>query len=236
MISGKKVLGVTLARGGSKSIPKKNIYPINGRPLIGYTIEECLKSKYIDSYLVSTDSNEIASVASDLGAEVPFTRPSDLASDSSSSADALCHAVNWTLEQGRDFDIIVELMVTNPLKKAKHIDECIEMMLDQNVDYCVAVQRVYDHHPARLKYIEDGVMHDFYPEAIESRRQDLHPQAYVRAGSIYCMKASALLANNARYGKNNTAAYIMPDECVVNIDTPMDLALAKKILETGNTL
>lgn len=231
MINGKKVLGVTLARGGSKGVVKKNIHEINGRPLIAYTIEECLKSKFIDSYIVSTDCKEIAKVAMDCGASVPFVRPDNLANDSATSAAALIHAVNWANDSGDNYQVVVEIMATNPLKKAIHIDECIELMIDKDMPYCVAVQEIHDHHPARVKYLENGIMKDFFPEMIESRRQDLEPQAYIRAGSIYCMTSNALIQNKARYGKDNTAAYLLPDEFVVNIDEPKDLALAKILIE-----
>ncbi len=231
MINGKKVLGVTLARGGSKGIPKKNIYEINGRPLIAYTIEECLKSKFIDTYIVSTDCKEIAKVALDYGAAVPFIRPDNLADDIATSAAALIHSLNWANQSGGNYQLVVEVMATNPLKKAIHIDQCIELMIDKGLPYCVAVREIHDHHPARVKYLENGIMKDFFPEMIESRRQDLEPQAYVRAGSIYCMTSSALLENEARYGKDNTAAYVLPDEYVVNIDEPKDLALAKILIQ-----
>ncbi len=231
MINGKKVLGVTLARGGSKGIPKKNIQEINGRPLIDYTIQESLKSNFIDTYIVSTDCSEIAQVAINSGAEVPFIRPENLADDKASSASALVHAVKWAIQAGDNYQIVVEIMATNPLKKAIHIDECIQLMEDRKLPYSVAVQQLHDHHPARLKYLENGIMQDFFPEVLESRRQDLSPEAYIRAGSIYCMTVEALLSTNARYGKNNTAAYILPDEYVVNIDEPRDMVMAKLLIK-----
>ena len=231
MINGKKVLAVTLARGGSKGIPQKNILDVNGYPLIAYTIYECLKSQYIDKYIVSTDCEEIAEIALSHGAEVPFIRPSKLASDSASSADALIHAVNWAKKDDDNYDIVVEAMATNPLKKAIHIDHCIQLMEDNGYPYCTAVQELNDHHPARIKYLENGIMKDFFPEVLESRRQDLEPQAYIRAGSIYCMTTDALLATGARYGKDNTLAYVLPDEFVVNIDEPRDMVLAKLLLK-----
>jgi CMP-N,N'-diacetyllegionaminic acid synthase len=231
MINGKKVLAVTLARGGSKGIPKKNIHNINGRPLIAYTIQECLESKYIDKYIVSTDCEEIAAVALNHGAHVPFMRPSNLANDSASSADALIHAVNWANKGDDHYDIVVEVMATNPLKKALHIDHCIQLMENNGHPYCVAVQELHDHHPARIKYLENGIMKDFFPEVLESRRQDLEPQAYIRAGSIYCMTSDALLSTGARYGKDNTLAYVLPDEFVINIDEPRDMVLAKLLIE-----
>lgn len=231
MINGKRVLGVTLARGGSKGIHKKNIHKINDLPLIAYTIQECLISDYIDNYIVSTDCEEIAKVASDYGAKVPFLRPKNLSDDKASSAAALIHAVNWANRTDDNYEIVVEVMATNPLKRAIHIDQCLELMEEKKLPYCAAVQELYDHHPSRVKYLEDGIMQDFFPEKLESRRQDLKPQAYIRAGSIYCMTTEALLSTKARYGQNNTAAYVLPDEYVVNIDEPRDLSLAKLLIE-----
>jgi CMP-N,N'-diacetyllegionaminic acid synthase len=230
MINGKRVIGVTLARGGSKGIPNKNIYKINGKPLIAYTILEALKSKYIDKYIVSTDCKKIADIAEKYGAEVPFLRPKELATDNSTSADALLHAVNWIEGNGDEYDLVIELMATNPLKNASHIDEVLELRESLNCPYCVAVQKLSDHHPARIKYIENRMLKDFFPEVLESRRQDLKPDAYIRAGSIYCMTTSVLKQTNARYGNNNTAAYILPDSAVVNIDEPIDLKVAENMI------
>lgn len=226
MIDGKTVLAVTLARGGSKSIPKKNIIQINDRPLIDFTIREANKSNYIDRYIVSTDDDEIAHISKECGAEIPFLRPKDLSSDTATSADALIHAVESINE---DFDYVVELMATNPLKRRIHIDECIEKLHFENLDYVVAVKRVLDGHPSRLKYIEDGFLKDFYPEIPESRRQDLSPEAYIRCGSIYAMKKESLMKSKARYG-TLTGAYVMPDEAVINIDEPIDLMIARELM------
>ena len=228
MINGQRVLAVTLARGGSKSIPKKNIAHVAGRPLISYTVSEALDSKLIDQYVVSTDCDEIANVVRTLGVENIIRRPESLATDTAKSSDALQHAVKYMEQQGESFDIVVELMVTNPLKRSHHIDEAIKLLCRSNSQFCVAVQRLYDHHPARIKYLdEQGIMHDFYPEELESRRQDLSPAAYIRAGSIYCMRVEALKNTGARYDKNNSVAYVLPDEVVVNIDEPIDMLVAE---------
>ena len=121
MIKGLRVLAVTLARGGSKSIPKKNIALVAGKPLISYTISEAFKSKSVDQYVVSTDCDEIASVARALGVRNIIHRPKYLATDTAKSSDALLHAVQYMEEHGQYFDIVVELMVTNPLKRSHPI-------------------------------------------------------------------------------------------------------------------
>ena len=219
---------MTLARGGSKSIPRKNVTEILGVPLIGYTISEAMKSQCIDHYVVSTDSEEICQVSRDLGVAEVILRPDSLATDTAKSSDALLHAVQDLEKRGQKFDIVVELMATNPLKTFVHIDGALELLETSGSRFCVAVQQLHDHHPARIKYLDDcGRMHDFFPEIIESRRQDLTPPAYIRAGSIYCMSVDALKASGARYDKDDTVAYILPDNAVVNIDEPVDLLVAE---------
>jgi len=147
-----RILGVTLARGGSKSVPRKNIQPIAGLPLIGYTITEALKSRFLTRYIVSTDDEEIQEVAIQCGAEAPFLRPSEYSTDSASSVSALQHAVNWVEQQdGVVYDYIIELMCTNPMKTVEDIDASIEKLILTKADSVIAVHKLEDHHPARIK-------------------------------------------------------------------------------------
>jgi len=226
------ILGITLARGGSKSIPEKNITLIEGHPLIYYTIEQAKKSIFLDEYIVSTDSEKIAEVAKGYDVEVPFLRPSELSLDESSSLSGLQHAVNF-MEKKRNiqYDYIVELMCTNPLKSVNDIDECIEKIIKTKADSVIAVHQLEDHHPARIKMIKDDKILDFgAPEKNEARRQDLLPKAYIRSGSIYCMSRKYLMDDNRRYGGENSRPYILPPERTVNIDTLADLELARYLL------
>ena len=196
MLNNKKILAVTLARGGSKGVPQKNIRNLSGKPLINYTIHEAKKSSYIDKYIVSTDCPEIAKVAKKENACIPFIRPQEFSGDSATSASALIHAVQFLMDHGEKYDYIVELMATNPLKNVEDIDGCIETAVLNNHDSCVAVHRIWDQHPSRVKKIENGILIDFYPEIPESRRQDLEPPSYIRSGSIYVTKIDYLLRNN----------------------------------------
>ena len=231
MYKNKKILGVTLARGGSKSTPKKNIVDINGIPLIGYTIREALNSRYLDRFIVSTDCVEIKKVSERLGANVPFVRPNELSTDSATSADALLHAVNYMEGRGYKYDYVVELMATNPLKDQTDIDGMIEQTIDNEEHSCVAVHRLIEHHPSRIKYIENNYLKPFYPEIPESRRQDLHPLAYIRSGSIYVVSVQFLKTNNSRYSSDQTRAYVLADDKVCNLDEPADLALLRERLK-----
>ena len=235
MYKKKKILAITLARGGSKSIPFKNIAQINGRPLIWYTINAVKKVPLVDDYIVSTDSHEIKKVCEQLDAKVPFLRPADLSTDTTSSADALIHCVEWCRAQGLNYDYVVEVMATNPLKNEIDIQACIKLAIDSDANSCVAVHKLEDHHPARIKYIENGFLRNFYPEVLESRRQDLKPDAYIRSGSVYVTSIDFLMENRSRYSENSTLAYVLPNERVVNIDTPEDLAYAKIQLDNVDT-
>lgn len=228
-----KILGVTLARGGSISVPKKNIKPICGIPLIAYTITEALKSKYITKYIISTDDEEIKEIAMNYGAEVPFLRPKELATDTASSADAINHAVQFIEEEENcKYDYIIELMCTNPLKTVEDIDACIEKLIKTSADSVIAVHKLEDHHPIRIKKIVNDQIVDFcLPEIPETRRQDLKPDAYVRSGSIYAVKRDELTLHNRRYGTKESRPYILPPERAVNVDTLIDFLVAEKLIE-----
>ena len=223
------ILGITLARGGSKSVPKKNIKKINGVPLIGYTINEALKSKYLTNYIVSTDDDDIARISQEFGALVPFRRPPEFATDEASSASALIHAVKqMEMLNNTTFDYVVELMATNPLKTVEDIDASIELLIETGADSVIAVHKLDDHHPARIKKIDNGFIRDFsVKETLESRRQDLRPFAYIRSGSIYALTRSHIMNDGMRYGSANSKAYILPPERVANIDTMDDFLLAE---------
>jgi CMP-N,N'-diacetyllegionaminic acid synthase len=233
MISNKNVLAITLARGGSKSIYKKNIALLKNKPLISYTINAALDSKYIDEYIISTDDKEIADVAENLGATIPFLRPENLSSDTASSADALIHAVNAYEEiTKKKYDYIIELMCTNPFKSGEMIDDIIST-LDRNekADAVITVERLLDHHPARIKKIVNGYIRDFcVEEELESRRQDLKPEAYIRNGNIYALRRDLLMIQKARYGTNFCIPYYKEDIPSANIDEPSDFYKAESLL------
>lgn len=233
MISNKNVLAITLARGGSKSIYKKNIALLKNKPLISYTINAALDSEYIDEYIISTDDKEIADVAENLGATIPFLRPENLSSDTASSADALIHAVNAYEEiTKKKYDYIIELMCTNPFKSGEMIDDIIST-LDRNekADAVITVERLLDHHPARIKKIEDGYIRDFcVEEELESRRQDLKPEAYIRNGNIYALRRDLLMTQKARYGTNFCVPYYKENIPSANIDEPSDFYKAESLL------
>ena len=228
------ILGITLARGGSKGIKNKNIINLNGKPLIFYTINEAKKSKYLNDYIVSTDSLKILKIAKKFKAETPFVRPKKLAKDKTSSVDALKHAVEFMEKKNKKkYDYIVELMCTNPLKQTQDIDKCIKKIIEKKSDTVIAMHELEEHHPARIKKIVNGKIKDFsFKEKPESRRQDLKPKAYIRSGSIYAIKRDYLMKKNRRYGSNNSYAYILPQKRAINIDDKYSLAVAKMMIKS----
>lgn len=232
-----KILGIILARGGSKGIPKKNIYPICGHPLIAYSISAALNSSYVTDIVVSTDSDEIADIAKEYGADVPFMRPEGLAGDTITSVDALSHAAKEAeLFFGEVYDYIVELPCVSPLRDNTHIDEAIKKLIDTGCDSVISMVSTGEKHPTRLKKIVDDKIIDFckeYPEpACGSRRQDLKPISYIRNGAIYSMKRDVLIKEHSRHGKDSRP-YIMPPEKSINIDEPLDLKMASFMISNG---
>lgn len=232
MTESKRVLAMTLARGGSKSVPRKNIRPILGIPLIAYTIAEALQSKLITRYIVSTDDEEIRQVAIKYGADAPFLRPAEFSTDAASSVAAMQHAVDWVeREEGAKYDYVIELMCTNPMKTVVDIDAVIQKLITTGADSVIAVHKLEDHHPIRIKKIVDDRIVDFcLPEVPEMRRQDLKPDAYIRSGSIYALRRDHLMVEGRRYGSENSRPYILPPERAVNVDTEIDFLVAERLL------
>ncbi|MBF0182395.1 MAG: acylneuraminate cytidylyltransferase family protein [Magnetococcales bacterium] len=227
-----RILGLTLARGGSKSVPRKNIQPLLGLPLIAWTIREALQSRHITRYLVSTDDAEIREVAMRHGAEVPFLRPAELATDAASSVAAMRHAVAWAeADEGARYDYVIELMCTNPMKRVADIDGALEKLMATGADSVIAVHRLEDHHPIRIKKIVDDRIVDFsLPETPETRRQDLKPDAYIRSGAIYALRRDHLMVDGRRYGSVESRPWILAPEKGVNVDSPVDFKVAEFLL------
>lgn len=234
------ILAVIQARGGSKGIPKKNIYPLHGHPLISYSISAALNSNLVTDLVVSTDSEEIAGVARKYGATVPFLRPDELAGDLVPSVTSLIHAVKESEKFFKKrYDYIIELPCVSPLRHEKHIDEALRKLIDTSADSVISMVNTGEKHPIRLKKIENDQIVDFcteYPEpAIGSRRQDLKPLSYIRNGAIYAMTRDCLINEGSRHGKDSRP-YIMEDFHSVNIDTYFDLKMVEFLIGAGYCL
>ena len=230
-----KILAVTLARGGSKKIKNKNIKLLNNKPLIWYTIKEAKKSKYINDYIVSTDCKKIKKIVEKYKVSVPFLRPKKISTDKAKSSAALIHAVKFMEKKNSfNYDIIVELMCTSPMKTVFDIDSCIEKLFLKKADSVIAMKQLYDHHPARIKKIINGKIKNFcINEKIESRRQDLKPKAFVRAGAIYVLDRDYLIKKKQRYGSIKSYSYILPDDKSINIDEKNDFLMAEILIRNA---
>jgi len=221
-----RVLGLIPARGGSKSISRKNLVDLGGVPLIQWTIQAALGSN-LERVVVSTDDDEIAEISQSLGAEVPFKRPAELSSDQTLSIDVVLHALD-VLEE--DFDAVMMLQPTSPFRTSIDIESAIKIIEDASS--VISVVPVEGTHPARMKFVEDGVLIDPpFAETIENMpRQELRPM-YIRNGAIYLTRISDL--RHRTFKGALSRALIMPKERSINIDTGFDLALARVALSNG---
>jgi CMP-N,N'-diacetyllegionaminic acid synthase len=205
-----------------------------GKPLLQWTLEAVDKSRYIDTYVVSSDDSNILQLARAawFGANT-IRRPDELAQDNTPTLPALQHAVNY-IEKGlgKQVDYIIEIRATSPLKTTADIDGCIERLIETGADSVIGVTALEDHHPARAKWLdEQGRIRDFIPENPSGRRQDLTPKAYVRNGTIYALKRDAVMGPNGKlFGHEFSLGYEMPAERSVNIDTELDWKLAELLM------
>ncbi len=227
-----RVLAVTLARGGSKGVPRKNVRLVNGHPLIAYTIVEALRCPLINRLIVSSEDAEIRRIAIEYGAEAPFKRPAELATDTARSVDCDQHAVEWAeRDEGQRYDYVVGLPCTNPLRDSADIDAALRKLIETGADSVIGVSRLDDHHPIRIKKIVDDRIQDFcLPEIPETHRQTLKPDAYIRNGSIYAARRD-MIVNGIRYGTVESRPYIMPPERSVNVDSELELLLVELLVQ-----
>ena len=226
-------LGITLARGGSKGVPGKNIKMLAGKPLIAYTIEEALKAP-LDRYVVSTDSATIADVAEKCGAKV-IMRPSSLSGDHTPTLPALLHALE-RMESDFDetYDIVADIRCPNPFKTVFDIAGAIDKLVGTGADAVIGVCKVEDKHPSRLKLIFRDRLVDIWPEPVSGNRQDLTPDVYVRNGSIYVVRRAGLEEGIHIELSDNVRPWIMPEERSLNIDTEIDFVIAEALMEKRN--
>lgn len=231
----KTFLAIIPARAGSKRLINKNIKELNGKPLISHTIKSSLKSKYITKTVVSTDSEEIKKISNKDGASTPFLRPKELAKDDTASIDVVIHCINYYKnELNEEFDYVILLQPTSPLRDDKDIDNAIEYLLEKNADAVIGVCEM-EHNPLWSNILDDSnSMKDFLNEVyINKRSQDL-PTYYRINGAIYICKIEKVINENKLLIKDNIFAYKMNQIHSVDIDTELDFILAQTILEKKN--
>ncbi|OGY65321.1 MAG: hypothetical protein A3A16_02640 [Candidatus Harrisonbacteria bacterium RIFCSPLOWO2_01_FULL_44_18] len=233
-----KILGITPARGGSKSIPKKNIKDFLGKPLIAWTIESAIQSGVLDRYIVDTDSEEIMKVARQFGAETPYTRPNDLARDTTPTLLVLQNAVRWLRERENYYpDIVVLLECVSPTKRPYHIQEALKMFLeDESIDSLItATEAPAQYNPHWLLKKDDNGCARIFTGAemkdIIPRRQSL-PKVYAKNGAFYIMKTDCLFRDPPSIFGNRAKLYVMDAKYNIDIDDPEDWAVAEGRLKS----
>lgn len=219
MINGHTVLALITARGGSKGVPGKNILPIHGRPLIQWTIDAALSSRYIDRLILSSDDPNIIETARRGGCEVPFQRAAALAGDEIPSIDVVIDA----LAQVPSYDIVVLLQPTSPLRSAADIDAALELMETSGAPACVSVRPAEEHPYWTFHLSQDGSLAPYVdaPTGPPIRRQDL-PSAWCLNGAVYAARIEWFLRTRT-FLAPQTVGYPMPAERSLDIDTPADV-------------
>lgn len=232
-----RVLGIIPARGGSRTIPRKNLVPVAGRPLIAYTLEAALRSRSLQRVILSTDDGEIAAVGRAAGLEVPFTRPDALGTDTATVEAVVTHALDWlAAHEGYVPGAFVILHPTTPLRTATHIDEAVALLAGAGVDAVVGVSTPMEH-PCEMVYFEDRRMRFVIPDAgyAAGMQRQGYPECYFVNGAVYVTETRAFRETGSRFGRT-TAAYLMDPLDSIDIDTRADLVIAEMLLQRRQAL
>jgi len=222
------MIAIIPARGGSKGLPGKNVRPLNGKPLIAYAIEAALNSKHIDRVIISTDDEEIARIAVEYGAELPFMRPAELASDTAMAIDNYIYTIGRIEEEdGIMIDAFVVLQPTSPLRTAEDIDGAVELFERKKADSVISYTQ--EAHPVSWhKYLdEEGHLIDILNSTIDNRQKNRI--SYYPNGAVYVFRTSMI--RERKYSTDNSFAYIMPRTRSVDIDYIEDFEYAEYLLK-----
>lgn len=225
------ILTIIPARGGSKGIPHKNIKPLNGKPLIYYTID-CARSICNDEDIcVSTDDSEIIKCVEDYGLKVPFVRPEELSTDSAGTYEVLLHALDFYEEQGRHFDVVLLLQNTSPFRTSIHVKEALELYKPE-IDMVVSVKETTSNpYYNCFEENDKGFLKISKGNGLYTRRQDV-PKAYEYNGAIYVINPASL--KKMPLGKfSKRLKYVMDDIHSVDLDNMIDWKFAELIIKEG---
>jgi N-acylneuraminate cytidylyltransferase/CMP-N,N'-diacetyllegionaminic acid synthase len=232
MYKNKTFLAIIPARGGSKGLPRKNIKSLCGKPLIAWSIEAGLNSKYVDEVMVTTDNKEIADISKQYGANVPFLRPKELASDTATTFDAIKHTIDFYKKKlNKEFDYIVLLEPTSPLREKDDVDKSIELLLKSNADSIVGICKTEDQNPAFLvKKDKSGFINGYENKDMKPiRRQDIK-DVYFFEGTIYVSQTDVLLEKKTFY-HDKTIGYEVEKWKSLEIDDIYDFIMVEAIMK-----
>lgn len=228
----KKILGIILARGGSKGVPRKNICKLGGKPLIQYIFEAARKSKYITKLIMSTEDEEIANVGKSIGIEVPFMRPAELATDNATGISVIKHALKFFDDIGFKADGVFSLQPTNPFTSIETIDGAIRLWIDSGCDSVTTIAGINSGHPYITKRLkEDNVIENFcnIPEGISMHIRQDREKAYYMTGALYLRSRSLVEAENmdSHYLGKDSRAIVVDEIEALDINTPFDFEFAE---------
>lgn len=229
MYRNKKIFGLIPARSSSKGLRHKNIKELCGKPLIVWTIEEALKSRYLDRVIVSTDDREIAKISLAHGAYVPFIRPKSLSKDDTEMVNVVLHAVDFLKKEGEIYDLVVLLQPTSPLRKVEDIDNCIKLLFKNRAKAIVSICKTECHPYKMYSLSPSGIMKNIVAFKTRKRNRQLLPIFYRENGAIYIAHINYLEQKKSFFGKE-TSGYIMPQNRSVDIDSEIDLKLAEVLI------
>jgi CMP-N-acetylneuraminic acid synthetase len=224
-------LGVIPARGGSKNVPRKNIRPLGGKPLLAYTISTALSCPLLTDVVVTTDDIEIQRIALAYGAQAPFLRPAELATDTALAIPTIQHAVQ-EMEARREapYEYVMMLQPTTPFRAAEDITEALTSLTKSDADGIISVVHVGNWHPIKMKKFVDRWLVDYEPWPVENPPRQSLPPVYMVNGAIYATRRDVLMHDNTFRGQR-CLGYAMPEERSVNIDTEADFAVAEYYLK-----
>ena len=226
-----KIYALVTARAGSKGVPSKNTRQLGGKPLLLWTIEAARSSLGVKRVLLSTEDNEIARIGRSAGAEVPFQRPPELASDAASHIDVVLHVLDWLQQKEGDLpDYLLLLQPTSPFRTSQDIEAAISLAKEPPHPLAVVSVCECDQHPYWAKRIlPDGTMEDFVKSSHQDDRRQMLPKVYVLNGAIYLNRVDSFLRDKTFFPAG-TLAYVMPRERSLDIDTPWDLHVAELLI------
>lgn len=230
MIDGQRVIALTPARGGSKSVPYKNLHPLGGKPLVAWPIETARATPSIDRTIVSTDDDRIADVARTMGAEV-YRRPAELATDTAVVADTIRELWRRLRAEGETATILVLLEATSPFRTPAVIERCLHRMVSENLD-SIATFHEAEINPERTWRIDGGKPEPFIRGAIPWKPRQLLTPAFQLNAAVYAFRPDALPADSPSILFGNIGAEIVPADSVVDIDTFKDFAYANALLQS----